>query len=553
MKNRLILILTAIIGCSLSATAQQGFSRTYDYLDYPDSTRCATVTFSTHIEENLVLVSGITQTGLPGNTGVSYFAAYDLNGEPIWEKKFISSDPKFIYNRPVGFRLLEKVSTDRYVCAAQGFDISINPEYYISRPFLYYFNSNGDSLKLSHWNYDDELRLFELGGLAVDNNQNTIIGGTYYSNLASVDSNGFWLAKFDAQGDFLWKTIVFDTPFYAISTTIYDVLAGNTNNYLICGIAGEPNFNNTGNTVWSLDQDGNVQWRKAIPKTPDWAECEAIVGRWFRIIPALNGSGYYFTTIASTPAYGNSCVTIYYCGKIDNNGNMLWAKTYQRDTMHHEEAVSLVQQSNGDLLFIGTSQSFPNQLESGTSMFCTDSLGNLKWFKIDRWAVCGNVLSNQTFYDISVKNDGDIIRGGGIATQARLPCYDTMGDVSWLMLTDSAGRKDITDTIFISVDSITVTDIPVDPPVGMDPAEGVGSNWSVYPNPATTAITVYYPATVRNMEVELYDITGKLLQREALEAATLRLSLEAYTPGVYILRLMQEGRSLGVKKVVKGK
>ena len=552
MKNRLILTLLAIAACAISATAQEGFSRTYDYLDYPDSTRCATQARSTLLEENRVLVSGVTQTGLPGNTGVSYFAAYDLNGAPIWEKKFTSTDPKFIYNWPTGFHLLEKVTTDRYVWAAQGFDNSVNPEYYVMRPFLYYFNSNGDSLKLSHWDYDDELRALYVNGLAVDNNQNTLIGGTYW-NSPSADSNGFWLAKFDMQGDFLWKTIVFDTPYYDVSTSIYDVLIGNTNNYLVCGLAGEPNFDNTANTVWSLDHDGNVQWRKAIPKTPDWVECESIAGRWYRIIPALNGSGYYFTTIASTPAYGDGCVTIYYCGKIDNSGNMVWAKTYQRDTMHHEEAISLVQQSNGDLLFIGITQGFPNQMENGASMFCTDSLGNLKWFKVDRWAVCANILSNQRFYDISVKDNGDIMRVGGIATQGRLPCYDTMGDVSWLMLTDSIGRKDITDTIYISVDSITVTDIPVDPPVGIAPVSGAGINWSVYPNPATTAITINYPTSRRDVVAELYDITGKLLLRETLTTASHKLSIAAYTPGVYILHLMQEGRSLGVKKVVKEK
>src|SRR5690606_9633951 len=113
---------------------------------------------------------------------------------------------------------------------------------------------------------------------------------------------------------------------------------------------------------------------------------------------------------------------------VDENGEMVWAKTYQIDSFHHESSTALVQKPNGDLLFMGQSAGWGSpeaRALNGASLFCTDSIGTLKWFKLTRRYNCPYPVAHFT-YSMALTPQGGIVRGGWIGQNQPQPgCYDT--------------------------------------------------------------------------------------------------------------------------------
>ncbi|RMG55905.1 MAG: T9SS C-terminal target domain-containing protein [Bacteroidetes bacterium] len=70
-------------------------------------------------------------------------------------------------------------------------------------------------------------------------------------------------------------------------------------------------------------------------------------------------------------------------------------------------------------------------------------------------------------------------------------------------------------------------------------ADGPAPTWRVYPNPAREAVTVEAP---QGGEVQLLALDGRLIWRQGVSAGAQRLRLPALAPGLYLLRLQQEGR-----------
>ena len=56
-------------------------------------------------------------------------------------------------------------------------------------------------------------------------------------------------------------------------------------------------------------------------------------------------------------------------------------------------------------------------------------------------------------------------------------------------------------------------------------------------------------------EIQVYDVYGRLLQtvetRHGTSLQTTQIDLSSNTPGVYLIRLVGDGRVIGVRKVVK--
>ena len=84
-------------------------------------------------------------------------------------------------------------------------------------------------------------------------------------------------------------------------------------------------------------------------------------------------------------------------------------------------------------------------------------------------------------------------------------------------------------------------------------AAGLARQVALYPNPATTAVTVELPAALRHSPVSatLLDGLGRVVVRQLLPAgaAAHRLPLVAVPAGLYLLRLQTEA-GVVVKKLV---
>ncbi|WP_026979230.1 PKD domain-containing protein [Flavobacterium tegetincola] len=75
---------------------------------------------------------------------------------------------------------------------------------------------------------------------------------------------------------------------------------------------------------------------------------------------------------------------------------------------------------------------------------------------------------------------------------------------------------------------------------------------TLYPNPASGTVQVQYDLSVSNAVVELYDLTGRLLNQKALGSAqgTATLNISGFPAGVYIVAIRNENQILYQQKLI---
>ena len=80
-----------------------------------------------------------------------------------------------------------------------------------------------------------------------------------------------------------------------------------------------------------------------------------------------------------------------------------------------------------------------------------------------------------------------------------------------------------------------------------------GSGLTLYPNPTTGIVTIRLnPETCNSTpEIQLFDIYGRRLQSVSVTGENTQVDLSHYSTGVYIVKLMNGGKVVAVRKVVK--
>ncbi len=74
----------------------------------------------------------------------------------------------------------------------------------------------------------------------------------------------------------------------------------------------------------------------------------------------------------------------------------------------------------------------------------------------------------------------------------------------------------------------------------------------IYPNPFSTAITINVPIGMGDLSMSLIDINGQIVQRFALPVGLQTLQLDHLNPGVYIVRILENGSGyLKTSRIVK--
>ena len=79
---------------------------------------------------------------------------------------------------------------------------------------------------------------------------------------------------------------------------------------------------------------------------------------------------------------------------------------------------------------------------------------------------------------------------------------------------------------------------------------GKATNNLVYPNPVTDGV-IYIQTTVECTKVELFDITGKLLQTFNTRGTNNPLNISKVTSGIYELRIFTLSDVLSQKIIIK--
>jgi hypothetical protein len=83
-------------------------------------------------------------------------------------------------------------------------------------------------------------------------------------------------------------------------------------------------------------------------------------------------------------------------------------------------------------------------------------------------------------------------------------------------------------------------------------AEPFGFNIKVYPNPTTDNVTVSLDKAVEGMHYELYDVDGRLLQKETMRTAEHSIDMRDYPSGAYLLRIISD-KATQPYRIVKAK
>ncbi|MBR1991887.1 MAG: T9SS type A sorting domain-containing protein [Bacteroidales bacterium] len=109
-------------------------------------------------------------------------------------------------------------------------------------------------------------------------------------------------------------------------------------------------------------------------------------------------------------------------------------------------------------------------------------------------------------------------------------------------------------------DSIVTLTLTIEPCDTNGINENGMANLTLYPTPTTGMVNVQFTMNNvqwENAELQVFDMYGRLLQtvetRHGTSLQTTQIDLSSNTPGVYLIRLVGDGRVIGVRKVVKGR
>ena len=122
------------------------------------------------------------------------------------------------------------------------------------------------------------------------------------------------------------------------------------------------------------------------------------------------------------------------------------------------------------------------------------------------------------------------------------------------MLTES-GDYTATFTAANGCDSVVTLHLTVNP----CDTNGIDENGIVditlYPNPTTGMVNVQwtmYNGQWENVEIQVLDVYGRLLRTvETCHGASLQIDLSHYATGIYLVRWVNGGKVMAVRKVVK--
>ena len=102
-------------------------------------------------------------------------------------------------------------------------------------------------------------------------------------------------------------------------------------------------------------------------------------------------------------------------------------------------------------------------------------------------------------------------------------------------------------------DNIKITGLKVVPPniIALSTNEQLAQKFNVFPNPATNIVNITNNENMSVKQVEIYDVTGKLINTQNFNNETeIQLNVETFSSGTYILHL-QTNEGTAIKKLIK--
>jgi len=473
-----------------------------------------------------------------------FLAKYDNNGNKIWIKQYGGPNWNMTNIKQDIFREIVYdnfsntiVSTGTFVESANFGCSSLSSTHEDRQIFLFKTDLNGNCLwSKQAGGFSDDYGY----GLTTDAAGNIYLAASVrdsaYFDTVHVARGGI-LAKYDSNGNCLWvkntfsytntngywgssvhvgSMKIFNNELYLVGRNIDDTLTIDT---------ASLQFNNEyGNILAKFDLSGNIIWYKYF------------AGPTSFILPSLSmdnfGACYITGGFYTMALFDND--TIYSPGtkdmffaKFDSNGNRIWLNQ-----------ISATQDANGSALYSdGDGNNYLTGALSGSANFGTFNITsntNLDMF-MARYNSNGDCLgvrhcSNSAGGSIVSDGSGNAIVSGGFTTTTNF------GSINLL----SYGNYDA----FIAKHDV-ITGIG-------DEGRIANNQLIIYANPNAGKCNIAVPDDFlheKNLTLNIYDNTGKLIQQKNLEMneGKIKLNLEAEAKGIYNVTLSNRSKSYNGK------
>jgi len=228
-----------------------------------------------------------------------------------------------------------------------------------------------------------------------------------------------------------------------------------------------------------------------------------------------------------------------FISKIDSIGDFVWAKKIGGS--QQEESFSVVVDSNSNVYTTGGFTGFVDFDPGASTFFMTSSSGGVdsdifisKLDSLGNFEMAVHIGGNASVYAKSIQVDefdNVFITGSYVGTTDFEP-----GPGVYNMSTPS------TNGAFVEKLHQSL--------LGINELSQAGQI-SIYPNPTSSSFTLFTSEQIKNGSIEIYNRIGSLVLNQKITSQQNAIDLKNFATGIYFVKVMSEGKIVGMQKVVK--
>jgi hypothetical protein len=333
--------------------------------------------------------------------------------------------------------------------------------------------------------------------------------GETYNNTSGYSD--VYVVKTNPLGDTLWTQTIggtlIDKGNCVIETSDSNiVIAGLTNTIADSTQAYVIKLNNNGILLWDSIY-GGVGYEYAN-----------------QIIELDNGNYVFSGATNSLSVFGDKDYLITCIG---SSGSFIWDFTITNGNSpnDNEDASSLIQRQNGNIVITGYSQTGGNM--TNVVFFELTSVGG--------WANASSVLGNSdndVIKNVVIGNNGDVVGAGSTFSLGA-----GMDDVLLVRLDTIYGGQDVSNFSFMDNTPISVNEV------------NFSEKINVFPNPIKQIFTIQVDLKLQIESIFIYDISGRNVSFRRIEEELIDIS--QLTNGIYFLEVNFDSKASYKTKIVK--
>ena len=145
------------------------------------------------------------------------------------------------------------------------------------------------------------------------------------------------------------------------------------------------------------------------------------------------------------------------------------------------------------------------------------------------------------FFIQNIQAQKDVVVSGGNATGSGGTVSYSVGQVAYTNATGSGGT--VTQGVQQPFEIVTL---------GTDNFPEITLSMTVYPNPTTSIVNLKVDNfNFENLQINLSDITGKLLQSQKISNQETQIQMESLPQAIYLLNVQDNNKTIKTFKIIK--